>query len=324
MLDLIRVRRIGSIFPLNEPEQSLCGSVETASPLGAITWWSDVRPTVLVGRDEGQVVGFAEFRPMLPDLRWHLVSVGVEDTEPDPLAAWIPILDQGTRVAGQAGVKRLYARAPKSTVVGDALRASGYAPYATEVIFEAENPTPLCPDFDVREQERADTWAVHQLYNSSVPKEVLYAEAYTSHRWELPRGRRVKGKEIRAWIAERNDVPVAYARCTSVQRRHVLDVMFVPGHLEEMAALIDQVVILLERKQPVSRMYCAVRGYTTELERVLLDRQFRPWLSQELHVRYTTAPVRAITTEMVLSDAEAVERTRRRVPVYLAGVENND
>ena len=93
---------------------------------------------------------------------------------------------------------------------------------------------------------------------------------------------RVNGKEVRAWIAERNDVPVAYARCTSVQRRHVLDVMFVPGHLEDMAALIDQVVILLERKQPVSRMYCAVRGYTTELERVLLDRQFRPWLSQRL------------------------------------------
>ena len=93
MLDLIRVRRIGSIFPLNEPEQSLCGSVGTASPLGAITWWSDVRPTVLVGRDEGQIVGFAEFRPMLPDLRWHLVSVESRtqspilarlDTDPGP------------------------------------------------------------------------------------------------------------------------------------------------------------------------------------------------------------------------------------------------
>jgi len=67
-----------------------------------------------------------------------------------------------------------------------------------------------------------------------------------------------------------------------------------------------------------------VRGYGMELERVLLERNFRPWLSQDLFVRYTTAPLRVMTAEMVFSDAEAVERARRRAPVYLAGAENND
>jgi hypothetical protein len=61
-----------------------------------------------------------------------------------------------------------------------------------------------------------------------------------------------------------------------------------------------------------------------ELEQVLLERNFEPWLGQDLFVRYTTAPLRVMTAEMVFSDAEAVERARRGVPAYLASLDNND
>ena len=42
----------------------------------------------------------------------------------------------------------------------------------------------------MREQESSDTWAIHQLYNASVPRDVLYAEALTSHAWDIANSRR--------------------------------------------------------------------------------------------------------------------------------------
>jgi hypothetical protein len=324
LLDLLRVRRLDATFWLNQPENALNRAPAPASPLEAAVRWSDLRPTVLVAYEESRLAGFAEFRPVPPDLRWQLIAIGVSGDRDNPLDVWIPILDMGTRTAGAAGVKRLYARAPESTPIGDALCSAGYAAYANELIFVADAPVARTSGIEARGQERTDTWAVHQLYNSSVPKEVLHAEAFTSHRWELPKGRMRYGKSTRAWIAEENQAPVAYVRCTSVQRRHVLDVMFGPGHVEIAAGLIDEVLLKLNREGSVSQMYCAVRGYGMELERVLLERNFRPWLSQDLFVRYTTAPLRVTTAEMVFADAEAVERARRRVPAYLASAENND
>jgi len=320
----MRARRLDSICWLNQPEHSLNRAPALASPLGAVARWSDSRPVVLIGQEASQLAGYAEFHPILPDLRWQLVALGATADRTDPLTVWIPILEHGTRAAGEAGVKRLYARAPDLTQIGDGLRAAGYSAYANEVIFVAENPVARTAGIDVREQERADTWAVHQLYNSSVPKEVLYAEAFTSHRWELLNGRKLFSKTARAWITEKNQTPVAYARCTSLQRRHVLDVMSDPGHLDEMAALIDEVLLRIKRDGPLSKIYCTVRGYEMDLERVLLERNFRPCFSQDLFVRYTTAPLRVMTAEIVFSDAEAGERARRRVPVYLSSAERND
>jgi hypothetical protein len=324
LLDLLRVRRLDRTFWLNQPEQALNRAPAPASPLEAAVRWSDLRPTVLVAYEQSRLAGFAEFRPVLPDMRWQLTAIGISSDREYPVDVWDPILDSGTRTAGAAGVKRLYARAPESTPVGDALCSAGYSAYASEQIFVADAPVATTTGTEARTQERADTWAVHQLYNSSVPKEVLHAEAFTSHRWELPKGRMRYAKSTRAWIAEEHQVPVAYVRCTSMHRRYVLDVMFEPGHIERAAGLIDEVLLKLTRAGSVSQMYCTVRGYSMELERVLLERNFRPWLGQDLFVRYTTAPLRVTTAEMVFADAEAVERARRGVPAYLASAENND
>jgi hypothetical protein len=324
LLDLVRVRRLDSIFWLNQPEYSLSGNPAPASPFEAAVRWSDLRPTVLVGHEDSRIAGFAEFRPVPPDLRWQLVAIGTSSEREDPRADWIPILDQGTRVAGSQGVKRLYARAPEATQIGEALCSAGYSAYASETIFVAGEPVARSAGIEAREQERADTWAVHQLYNSSVPKEVLYAEAYTSHRWELPKGRMRFRQPTRAWIAEENQSPVAYVRCTSANRRHVLDVIFEPGSIDAAAWLIDAILVRMEREGTPAQVFCAVRGYSMELEQVLLERNFEPWLGQDLFVRYTTAPLRVMTAEMVFSDAEAVERARRGVPAYLASLDNND
>lgn len=324
LIDLLRINRLDCNYRLNQPESAVSRTGKLATIFGAVTGWSDLAPTVLAGKYLDRVAGYAEFRPVAPDLRWQLAAIGGAGDVGDPVELWAAILDEGTRQAGAAGVKRIYARAPMATPVGEALQKAGYAAYARETVFVSDSPAAFTGGIQVREQERADTWAIHQLYNGSVPKEVLYAEAFTSHRWELPRRRLSDGKATRAWIHERNYTPQAYVRCCSVQNRHMLDVMFAPGKLDEIARLLDAVIRSVRDEHDGGQVFCAVRAYHSELERILLDRNFRPWLTQDLLVRYTTAPIRVMTAEVVFSEGEATERSRRRVPVYLTGVERNE
>jgi hypothetical protein len=324
LFDLLRINRLDCNYRLNQPESALRKTGRLSTTIGALTGWSDLAPTVLAARHLDRVVGYAEFEPVAPDLRWQLGAIGASGDIGDPTGLWAAILDEGTRSAGSAGVKRIYARSPMATPVGEALQKAGYATYARETVFVSDSPAAFTSGIQVREQERADTWAIHQLYNGSVPKEVLYAEAFTSHRWELPQRRLTNGKGTRAWIHERNYTPQAYVRCCSVQNRHMLDVMFAPGKLDELSRLLDVVIRKVRDGHDGGQFFCAVRSYHSELERILLDRNFRPWLTQDLLVRYTTAPIRVMTAEVVFSEGEATERSRRRVPVYLAGVERNE
>ncbi|CAN5746077.1 hypothetical protein BH23CHL5_BH23CHL5_11570 [soil metagenome] len=316
-LDHFRIARGPDGIDLNQPESNLASSASKSIPVGKVVRRTAQRPSLLVARENRSVAGFGEFTPYPPDMRWQLVTIGYKPSGSPPTDVWTAILNEGTRIAGSLGVKRLYARAPVGSEIELALSVAGYAPYADEIIFQADNPQALTTGVDAREQDQSDTWAVHQLYNGSVPKEVLYAEAYTSHRWELPQSRVSVGKETRAWLCERNHTPVTYARCVSARHHHVLDLIGGSGNLDEMGRLIDEVIIRLRSAGPIRAIFCAVRGYHSDVERLLEERQFHPTLHQSLSVRYTTAPLRVMTAEMVFSDIEVAERSRKRVPVYL-------
>ncbi len=316
-LDHLRIARGQGGIDLNQPESSLSTSMLKSIPVGKVVRKTAQRSSLLIAREHHCVAGFGEFKPYPPDMRWQLVTVGYIPSISPPADVWTAILDEGTRIAGSLGVKRLYARAPVGSEIELALSMAGYAAYADEIIFRSDNPQAQTSGIDAREQDQSDTWAIHQLYNGSVPKEVLYAEAYTSHRWELPHSRVRISNETRAWLCERNHAPVAYARCVSSRHHYVLDLIGGSENLDEMGRLVDEVIIRLRRAGPIRSISCAVRGYHLEIERLLEERQFQPTLHQALSVRYTTAPVRAMTAEMVFSDIEVAERSRKRVPVYL-------
>jgi hypothetical protein len=320
VLDLVRIARFDRVVHLDQPERMLERALRVPEAFEAALRWSATRPVRLVARGGSRLAGFATYTTVQPDGRWQLTELGASDSQSEPDEAWLAILDQGTREAGASGVKRLYSRAPAETIFETVLHRAGYTAYAEETLFAAVDPKVVTNSIEMREQDRSDTWAIHQLYSSAVPKEVLYAEAFTSHRWELPGNRLRLGVRSRAWIHEQNFAPVAYVQCQSAGGRVVLDFLFTPDHSAELAGLLDGVLgrIRQETRGRV-QVFCAVRSYEQEIERVLVERGFEPWLSQRLMVRYTTAPIRVMTAETVLSEKEALERARRRVPAYLSG-----
>src|SRR6185312_199563 len=122
--------------------------------------------------------------------------------------------------------KRLYAKAASGSSLLAAFSRSGYAAYATETVFITRRPVLDGAEVRLRRQEAGDAWAIHQLYNAATPKQVQYAEAFTSDRWDQPRAH--SGKRFTGWLLEEGNAVIGFVRIASAGADHRLDVLHHP------------------------------------------------------------------------------------------------
>jgi hypothetical protein len=322
--DLPGLGRIERAYPLLQPRLSLSGYNASSSVLSARMPRSAEKAVIMVAESNGRIVAFADFKPSLPDRRWLLQALGASTGVYDPSPIWEEVLIASIRQAGMNGVKRLYAQATGGTNAHVALRGAGFGAYATETIFVADSPHTLGADAAMREQESSDTWAIHQLYNASVPRDVLYAEALTSHAWDISNSRRPGGARTAGWLTEDTSGVTAYVRVTSDRGAHALDVTFAPGSVKRGAALLDAVLRWIRLEKKMNRVYIAVRGYQQEIEPALSRMGFRPGLTQELLVRYTAVPIRAVTVEASPQHVELGDRVPSQAPSILTAISNRN
>jgi hypothetical protein len=194
------------------------------------------------------------------------------------------------------------------------MRQTGWAPYARETVFRAAR---MRASRSLRLQEPADTWAIHQLYAASVPRQVQEIEALTSHVWHMDEARPAKrGHRQTGWLLEEGGQLAAYARYTRGSRAGMIDAVVPPGEGEHMGALLDGVIASPSRPRPV---YCALRAYLLDLSSELTDRGFTEIGEQELLIRYTTVTARAPAVDPVHFPVELRPALPRRVPTFLEG-----
>lgn len=317
MTDLPGIGRIERTYPLLQPQLSLSGYNAPGSLLAGRLPRASDKPIVMVAVSNGNIVAFADFKPAMTDRRWMLQALGASTGVYDPSPIWEEVLLAGVRQAGMSGVKRLFAQATAGTNAHVALRGAGFSPYATETIYVADSPKTLGAEVAMREQDSSDTWAIHQLYNASVPRDVLYAEALTSHAWDIANSRRPGLPHTCGWLVEDSAGIGAYVRMTSVRGVHSIEVTFPPNAVKRAAALLDGVLRKLRLEKRITRVYVAVRGYQQELEPALVRLGFAPGLTQELLVRYTAVQVRAVTVEASPQHVELGDRVPSRAPSIL-------
>lgn len=320
MLDLADLRNLDTLFRLNQPRAQLQSySALRAGIRAAMPGMRGLRPA-FVARSADRLVGFAQFRPEEPDERWNLLALGTAMGvyESDPVIE--ALLEHGVQSAGLRGVKRLFAKVPRTYPVGEAFRRQVWTPFATEVIYSADQARRPRHDVRVaRPQAQADTWAVHQLYNAVVPKPVQDAEALTSHHWDLaPPYRGLGADSTTGWLVEDGHLVIGYARITASVRACLVEFVFNPERRDVLPVLIDQTLDVVHPRSGI-RVYCAVRGYQAELATALEDRGFAPLLEQDLVIKYTTATVRLPVTEAVPFQLEVGEKIPQRVPTFLQG-----
>src|SRR5690606_15816104 len=109
-------------------------------------------------------------------------------------------------------------------------------------------------------QEQADVWAIHQLYMHSTPRDVQYAEALTSHSWDVQAMWRDSGHGCRGWIIADDHLATGYARAVSRRDAHIVDFMLSPERRQDFPRLVSAVFKELSAL-PSRHVYVVVRDY---------------------------------------------------------------
>jgi hypothetical protein len=319
-LDLLALSRITDRHKLNQPSSSPEDSDPVRAGLRGLWPFARHDQPIFVAYAEGdrRLIGFAQFRVVGPDQRWVMESVGanvgIYEAE--------PIVEELTRhavvAAGLNGVKRLYARIEVGSPVRNALRRMGFAPYTRERVLAASFVPVTGAGRGVRTQEQADVWSIHQLYMASTPRQVQYAEALTSHSWDVNAVLQSSGYRCRGWLMADDHLAVAYARAISRHDAHVVDFMVMPEQREVLPILLATVFTELST-MPARRIYVVVREYQSESVSVLMEHGFVLHLEQDAHVKYTTASTRSSAMVAVQSPADGKEPVAKRVPTFMHG-----
>jgi hypothetical protein len=251
-------------------------------------------------------VAFMQVRDRATDPRnkWDLIYLGAgrsaaAATPERRVELWAALLDYITAAAGRRGVQRLYAKVASDGAVAEAFHVAGYTRYGEETIHLLVGPPSGEPEgseeFYIRPQAAGDTWALHQLYTLTAPKVVQYAEAYTSHRWELPRRSAVAAQGgLREWgfVVERGHEIAIYCRVARQGNKARLEFVYEPTARELLPQALGAILRWLDPGQG-EQIYCATREFQAELSSILREHGFAAKEVQDVLVRYTVVSARA-------------------------------
>lgn len=310
---LLRMRRGGT--RLDVPESLVSGYTPVSGMLGGR--WNPLRGSRIrtyVASANRTPVAFVQARERSFDQghKWDLLFLGaarVVATAPAERRTdlWAALLDYTTIAAGRRGVQRLYAKVADSAIA-DACHAAGYTRYGEETVYLLQGvprgdvvPADGVGDLVLRPQQPGDTWALHQLYTLTAPKTVQYAEAHTSHRWELPKpGLLDLQGGTREWgfVVEREREIAIYCRVGRRGNRAKLEVVYEPTARGLLEPALGAILRWLD-PGPGERIYCAVREFQAELGGALLAHGFTAMEVQDALVRYTVVSMRSPSLALV-------------------------
>jgi hypothetical protein len=318
--DLPGLFAVSSILSLNQPEASLAAYHPAQAAMSSILPGRHRTRMFVAQADEG-ILAFAHFVPEPPDRRWQLIALGASTGVYDVTPLWEELIERSIVAAGLRGVKRLYARAPSGSPALSAMRATGFQSYANEALFLSDSIRVPEARIKLRTQEQTDTWAIHQLYNAVTPRQVQYAEAYTSHRWDLSARRSApNGVATAGWLLEEAFQVVAYVRATSFGASHSLELIVHPDWMSVAGDVIDAAIAKIAAQRKVTRIFFAIRGYQQELTTALQTRGFRQYGDLTLSVKYTAARALAPSTvEQQVQPEGVLERLPKpkRAPSFM-------
>lgn len=317
---LLRMRRGG--VRLDLPDALVGGYTPLIGVIrGRWNPFRDARIRTYVAAANRAPLAFVQVRDRATDPRnkWDLLYLGVaRATAGRRVDLWVALLDYITAAAGRRGVPRLYAKVSGESEAAEAFHAAGYSRYGEETIHLLDGVAPddreEMEDLALRPQGAGDTWALHQLYTLTAPKPAQYAEAYTSHRWELPRrGAVIAQGGPREWgfVVERGHEIAIYCRVARQGGRARLEFIYEPAARELLSPTVRAIVRWLD-PGPGEQVYCATREFQAELATTLRDHGFAAKEVQDVLVRYTVVSAR--TPALAVIGRSARERRLVGVP----------
>jgi hypothetical protein len=273
-IDLPLVRRLtpqgigfDSATSLTRGIHTLEGAVWGSVPLGDLG-----TPTFVLRSDENDYV--AQFRHRTGEQHAYIVFVAPDLEHCGGDSAWLQLLDAMVSAAGRRGALTLNAEVGETTAEFAVLRQSGFAVYARQEIWKRE-PGPVRQETDVqlRPEADVDTFGIHSLYASVVPRLVLQADAPP----ETSRD---------GLIYERDGQILAYLLAQEGKCGIYIRSFVHPEIYDQTQAILTAVLRHLPHAERLPVYFC-VRRYQDWLRGSLSALDFDTWVSQAVMVRHT-------------------------------------
>lgn len=303
---------------LDQPDSLLSSGGPLSTGLRSLGPLRRNKPATSLAFLGDRFAGYVQFDERGPDRHWIATSVGLTGGPLDDRLVLDRLLEYSVVRAGMRSVKRLFARVPRSSTVYDAFLACGFEPYMDESIHLLDRiANRESVGVGIRDQEPADTWAVHKLYHAALPTHMQYAEAWTSHRWDMAAAKGAR-KIWRAYVMEDGYQVVAYAGVRCSGSSAVIESMYLTDRTQCVRPFVCGVLARIAEDGGPTRVYATAGGYQQELRTVLDDQGFQNIGTQELMIKYTTAKVvaRSINASAGLP-SDVLERVPKQVPTYL-------
>lgn len=315
--DIPALRSFPVIHRLDQPDATLRGGSMLVEGIRSALPRFRRRQPAFIARTGDHRLGYAGFVADPQDGRWTITTLaaamGVYAAEP----LWEALIHHAVQQAGLRGIRTIYARLPNTTNLEHAFQHENWTAFATETVFlgrdlRVTGSSAMMP----RAIDIHDTWAVHQLYATCVPREVQQAEAWTSRRWEVPKHQPATQLHLSGWVFDRGSDLAGYARVVSSGDRHVVEFLIHPDDRNQTPQIIDGLLRAIASRG-LRRVSVVVRGYQSELAHPLEAAGFTPVFEQTVLVRHTTARVKRRVTNVIRFPFHLRERSARRVPTML-------
>ena len=209
---------------------------------------------------------------------------------------WFRLLEGLLERAGEARIERVFASiGPRFDDVGEILRQLSFQPYTQQQIWVLPEPVIEAGSslLALRQQQRRDVWAIHQLYHRITPRHVQHAEQKQSVSWQLPRPRRGIGWREQAWALGDDQALHMYIHTLTGPRAHVLRPMCDVESRHDAAAMLRFALSRLEEPRMV---FAVIRAYHGELASALEEVGFRLRGEQTLFARQLAIPQQQFVT----------------------------
>lgn len=243
---------------------------------------------------QGQTIrGLLSARRRAARTAWEIDCLIVAAADGEAVA--LDLFDQLTAGAARAGAHKLFLRLDAGSELIPSARKAGFVPYTTEYLLrrsggagsEAELPDGLT----LRPRERADEYALFQLYNRVAPPEVRMVEGADLAEWRAAVERRAGGRGAADVVGERGGRIVAWLRTGRGDDSARFDLMVAPDEWPAVDALIAWGLRDLGQERPV---YAAVPAYAQPVAERMLAAGFVQAGEHALLAKRLTQLVRAL------------------------------
>ena len=186
--DIVLIQRLGRqsakldvVQSLLQPQSAIWAS------LSALVPWNDARATTYVLRQQGHGlvgIGYLQVRkrPGRPEVEVTSLAPGLDTPRGHPVI-WEKLLSYYNSVAAQQQIARIYVDVPDQPLPVNTFCHVGFRTYTHQSIWRLARhelstyPHPVTAK--IRPQNKADEWALRQLYTRTVPQGVQQAEGTT-------------------------------------------------------------------------------------------------------------------------------------------------